>query len=326
MKFAIPLVRNAFLALAALLLPALASAQAYPSKPIRLVVPFGTGGSNDIVGRLVAAKLAEALGQPVLVDNRAGAGGTIGVDAVVKSDPDGYTLLIGATSTIAVNVGLYPKRNFDPTTSLTPITQIGSGPFLMAVPAALPVKSVKEFIELARSKPGQLNFGSSGKGSSLHLTVEMLKTMAKIDLVHVPYKSGGAAVADLASSRVQLIFSDLPALMAFVKNNQVKTLAVTTPKRSQLLPDLPTVSEAGVPGFDATSWYGILGPAGLPREVVARLNGELAKIMHSADMKQRLDVMGVEAVTGTPEDFTRYIREQVAKWLAVVKASGAELE
>ena len=312
--------------IAALLIPSLVWAQAYPAKAIRLVVPFGTGGSNDIVARLVGVKLSEALGQPVVVDNRAGAGGTIGVDAVVKSDPDGYTILMGATSTIAVNVGLYPKRNFDPTTNLTPITQIGSGPFLMAIPASLPVKSVQEFIQLARSKPGQLNFGSSGKGSSLHLTVEMLKTMAKIDLVHVPYKSGGAAVADLASSRVQLIFSDLPALLAFVKGGQVKTLAVTTPKRSQLLPDLPTVAESGVPGFDATSWYGILGPAGMPRDIVMRLNGELGKIMHSADMKERLNAMGVEPVTGSPEDFTRYIREQVAKWLAVVKASGAELE
>jgi tripartite-type tricarboxylate transporter receptor subunit TctC len=320
------LIRKALVALAAALVPALALGQAYPSKPIRLVVPFGTGGSNDIMARLVGAKLSEALGQPVVVDNRAGAGGTIGVDAVVKSDPDGYTILIGATSTIAVNVGLYPKRNFDPTKSLTPITQIGSGPFLMAVPASLPANSVKEFVELARAKPGQLNFGSSGKGSSLHLTVEMLKTMAKIDLVHVPYKSGGAAVADLATSRVQLIFSDLPALLAFVKSGQVKTLAVTTPKRSALLADLPTVAESGVPGFDATSWYGFLGPAGMPRSIVMRLNGELAKIMHSADMKQRLSVMGVEAVTGTPEEFTRHIHEQVAKWLAVVKASGAELE
>jgi tripartite-type tricarboxylate transporter receptor subunit TctC len=312
--------------IATLLIPALGWGQAYPGKAIRLVVPFGTGGSNDIVGRLVGVKLSEALGQPVVVDNRAGAGGTIGVDAVVKSDPDGYTILMGATSTIAVNVGLYPRRNFDPTTNLTPITQIGSGPFLMAIPASLPVKNVQEFIQLARSKPGQLNFGSSGKGSSLHLTVEMLKTMAKIDLVHVPYKSGGAAVADLASSRVQLIFSDLPALLPFVKGGQVKTLAVTTPKRSQLLPDLPTVAEAGVPGFDATSWYGILGPADMPRDIVTRLNGELGKIMHSADMKERLNAMGVEPVTGSPEDFTRYIREQVAKWLAVVKASGAELE
>lgn len=310
---------------AAALVPSLGWAQAYPSKPIRLVVPFGTGGSNDIVARLLGAKLSESLRQPVVVDNRAGAGGTIGTDAVVKADPDGYTLMIGATSTIAVNVGLYPKRNFDPVTSLTPITQIGAGPFLMAVPASLPVKSVKEFIDLARSKPGQLNFASSGKGSSLHLNAETFKLMAKVDLVHVPYKSGGAAATDLATGRVQLIFSDLPALQSFVKNNQVRPLAVTTPQRWPLLPELPAVAET-VPGFDLTSWYGILGPAGLPRDIVTRLNGEFAKIVHSADMKERFNTMGIQPVTGTPEEFTRYIREQVAKWSAVIKASGAEQE
>jgi tripartite-type tricarboxylate transporter receptor subunit TctC len=312
--------------MAAALLPALAWGQAYPTKPIRLVVPFGPGGSNDILARLVGTKLGEAFGQPVIVDNRPGAGGMIGTDAVAKSDPDGYTIMIGATSTIAVNVALYPKRNFDPVTSLSPITQIGSGPFLMAVPASLPVKNVKEFIELARSKPGALNFGSSGKGSSLHLTAEMFNTMAKVEVVHVPYKSGGAAVTDLASGRVQLVFSDLAALLPFVKSGQVKALAVTTPKRSQILPDLPSIAEAGVPGFDATSWYGIFGPAGLPRDIAATLHTELVKVVRSPDMKERFTQMGIEPVTNSPEEFSRYIREQVAKWSAVVKASRSELE
>lgn len=307
------------------LVPSLGWGQGYPSKPIRLVVPFGTGGSNDIVARLLGAKLGEALGQPVVIDNRPGAGGTIGTDFVVKAEPDGYTLMIGATSTIAVNVGLYPKRNFDPVTSLTPITQIGAGPFLMAIPAELPARSVKEFIDLARSKPGQLNFGSSGRGSSLHLTAEMFKAMAKVDLVHVPYKGGGPAVADLATNRVQLVYSDLPALLPFVKNGQVRPLAVTTPKRWHLLPDLPTVAET-VPGYDATSWYGILGPAGLPREIVGRLGGEFAKIVHGADITQRFNAMGIQPITGSPQEFSRYIREQVAKWSAVIKSSGAELE
>jgi tripartite-type tricarboxylate transporter receptor subunit TctC len=314
-----------FIALAAAIFPALASAQAWPSKPIRLVVPFGTGGSNDIVARLLAAKLGESTGQPVIVDNRPGAGGTIGVDSVVKADPDGYTLLMGATSTIAVNVGLYPKRKFDPTTSLTPITQLGAGPFLMAVPASMPVKNAKEFIDLARSKPGRLNFGSSGKGSSLHLNGEMFKMMAKVDLLHVPYKSGGAAVGDLATDRVQLIFSDLPALQSFIKNNQVKALGVTTSKRWHLLPDLPAIAET-VPGYDATSWYGILGPAGLPKNIVARLGAEFAKIVHGKEIKERFNNMGIEPITGTPEQFSGYIREQVAKWGEVIKASGAAQE
>lgn len=305
---------------------AAATAQGYPAKPIRLVVPFGPGGSNDIIGRIVGQKLSENVGQPVIIDNRPGAGGMIGTDSVVNSAPDGYTLMIGATSTIAVNVGLYPKRGFDPVKSLTPITRIASGPFLMAVPASLPVKTVKDFIELARSKPGQLNFGSSGKGSSLQLTAEMFKTMAKVDLAHIPYKSGGQAVADLATGRVQLVYSDMAALVAFIKSGHVKAIALTTPKRSAILPDLPTISESGVPGYDATSWYGILGPAGMPREIVNKLNAELGKILQSAEMKERFASMGIEPVTGTPEAFATYIREQVAKWSAVVKASGAELE
>ena len=314
------------LLIAAIFFTGNAGAQPYPNKPIRLVIPFGPGGSNDIVGRILAQKLGENLGQPVVVDNRAGAGGMVGTDAVVNAAPDGYTLMIGATSTIAANVGLYPKRGFDPVKSLTPIMQIGSGSFLMAVPASSPAKNVREFITLAKSTPGALNYGTSGKGSSMHLMGEMFKTMAKTDMEHVPYKSGGAAIADLATSRVQLLYSDLAALLPFVKSGQVRALAVTTPKRSALLPDLPTMAESGVPDYDATSWYGILGPAGLPREVVARLNLELTRITKSPDIKERFNALGIEPVSGTPEEFSSYIRSQVAKWSEVVKASGAELE
>lgn len=303
-----------------------ALAQAYPVKPLRLVVPFGPGGSNDIVARILAQKLTEAIGQPVIVENRPGAGGTVGTDLVVKSAPDGYTIMIGATSTIAANVGLYPKRNFDPVKSLTPIGQIAEGAFLMAVPAASPARTVREFIELARGKPGQLNYGTSGRGSSMHLMGEMFKMLAKVDMVHVPYKAGGPAIADLAVDRVQLLYSDLAALLPFVKGGQVRALAVTTPKRSALLPDLPTMAEAGVPGYDATSWYGILGPAGLPREIVMRLNAEFSRIVHSADGKERFAGLGIEPVTGTPEEFANYIRAQVVKWSEVAKSSGVELE
>jgi tripartite-type tricarboxylate transporter receptor subunit TctC len=303
-----------------------ALAQAYPVKPLRLVVPFGPGGSNDIVARILAQKLTESIGQPVIVENRPGAGGTVGTDLVVKSAPDGYTIMIGATSTIAANVGLYPKRNFDPVKSLTPIGQIAEGAFLMAVPAASPARTVREFIELARGKPGQLNYGTSGRGSSMHLMGEMFKMLAKVDMVHVPYKAGGPAIADLAVDRVQLLYSDLAALLPFVKGGQVRALAVTTPKRSALLPDLPTMAEAGVPGYDATSWYGILGPAGLPREIVMRLNAEFSRIVHSADGKERFAGLGIEPVTGTPEEFANYIRAQVVKWSEVAKSSGVELE
>jgi tripartite-type tricarboxylate transporter receptor subunit TctC len=314
------------LGLAMCLAAAGAIAQPYPSKPLRLVVPFGPGGSNDIVGRILAQKMAENLGQPVVVENRPGAGGMVGTDSVVRAAPDGYTLMIGATSTIAANVGLYPKRGFDPLKHLTPITQIAEGSFLMAVPASSPAKSVREFIELAKAKPGQLNYGTSGRGSSMHLMGEMFKMMAQVDMVHVPYKAGGPAIADLAVDRVQLLYSDLAALLPFVKSGQVRALAVTTPKRSALLPELPTMSEAGVPGYDATSWYGLLGPAGLPRDIVMRLNADFARILHSADIKERFASLGIEPVTGTPEAFAGYIREQVVKWSQVAKSSGVELE
>jgi len=309
-----------------LLLAGSAFGQAYPSKPIRLVVPFGTGGSNDIVARLLAPKLSESLGQPVVVENRPGAGGTVGTDSVVRAVPDGTTLMIGATSTIAANVGLYLKRNFDPVKSLTPITQIADGAFLMAVPASSPAKTVQEFIALARANPGKINYGSSGKGSSMHLTGEMFRMAANVEMVHVPYKSGGAAIADVATDRVQLVYSDLAALLPFVKGGTVRALAVTTPKRSALLPELPTMAEAGVPGYEATSWYGILGPAGLPRDIVMKLNGELARIVHAPDMKERFAALGTEPVTGTPEQFAAYIVGQVKKWSAVSRAAGVELE
>lgn len=310
---------------AALVAP-FALAQAYPTKPIRLVVPFGPGGSNDIVARILAQKLTEAVGQSVIVDNRPGAGGTVGTDAVVKAAPDGYTIMIGATSTIAANVGLYPKRNFDPVRDLTPIGQIAEGAFLMAVPSASPARTVREFIDLASAKPGQLNYGTSGRGSSMHLMGEMFKMLAKVDMVHVPYKAGGPAIADLAVDRVQLVYSDLAALLPFVKSGQIRALAVTTPKRSALLPDLPTMAEAGLPGYDATSWYGILGPAGLPREIVIRLNSEFARIVQSPEGRERFAALGIEPVTGTPEAFATYIREQVVKWSGVANASGVQLE
>ena len=303
-----------------------AAAQSYPGKPVRLVVPFGTGGSNDIIGRLVAAKLAERLGQPVIVENRPGAGGSTGTDSVVNAAPDGYTLMIGATSTIAANVGLYPRRGFDPVKSLTPVSQVVTSSLLMAVPASLPASNVREFIQLAKSKSGQLNYGTSGKGSSMHLLGEMFKSMASVDMVHVPYKSGGAAISDLAVDRVQLLYSDLAALLPFVRSGQIKALAVTTPRRSPLLPELPTLAEAGLPGFEATNWYGILGPAKLPREIVMRLNADLAQIMHSQDMVERLKTLGVEPLTKSPEEFAAYIRSEVAKWSQIVKATGAELE
>jgi tripartite-type tricarboxylate transporter receptor subunit TctC len=301
-------------------LPNRAWAQGYPNRIVRLVVPFAAGGSNDIIARLVAERMGETLGQSVVVDNRPGAGGVIGTDSVLKSAPDGYTLMIGATSTMAANPSLYSKMNLDPTRDLTPITQIASGPFVLAVPAALPVRSVKELIALAKAKPGEINFGSSGVGSSLQLTAELFKSMAGIDIVHVPYKGLAPALADLVTGRIHIIFSDMAGLLPFVQSGQLRALAVTSAQRFSDLADLPTLAEA-VPGYEATSWYGVLGPAGLPPDIVTKLNRELIAIVRAPAMKEKFTTLGIEAVTGTPDDFRSYIRSEMAKWRAVVTAA-----
>ncbi|MSQ73064.1 MAG: tripartite tricarboxylate transporter substrate binding protein [Betaproteobacteria bacterium] len=306
--------------------PQWAPAQTYPNKPIRLVVPFTPGGSNDIIARILGQKMSESLNQPVIIDNRPGAAGTIGVDSVVKSAPDGYTLIIGSLGPIAIHVSAYPRRAFDPVKNLAPITQIATGPLVVAVNSSLPVRSVKELIEYARPRPGQLNFSSTGKGSTLHLSVELLKLIAKIDLVHVPYKGGGQAVNALVANEVQVHLNDMAPLMPFVKSGAVRALAVTSGQRSSLVPDLPTIAESGVSGYDATSWYGIFGPGELPRDIVTKLNAEIAKLLRSPDIKERFNGLGIEPVSSSPEEFAKYIRAEIDKWAIVVKASGAEAE
>jgi tripartite-type tricarboxylate transporter receptor subunit TctC len=301
--------------------PMAASAQTYPNRIIRLVVPFAPGGSNDIIARLLAERMGEALGQTVVVDNRPGAGGVIGTDSVVKSVPDGYTLMIGATSTMAANPGLYTKMNFDPSKDLTPIGQIASGPFVLAVNSSLPARSVKELIALAKDKPGEINFGSSGIGSSLQLTAELFKSTAGIDIVHVPYKGLAPALADLVAGRIHIIFSDMAGLLPFVQSGQLRALGVTSARRFSDLPDLPTLAEAGVPGYEATSWYGILGPAGMSSDAVAKLNRELTRIVGAPTMKEKFASLGIEPVTGTPDEFGAHIRSEMVKWRAVVTAA-----
>jgi tripartite-type tricarboxylate transporter receptor subunit TctC len=314
--------RSAALVIALACFSASASAQIYPSRVIRLVVPFAPGGSNDIIGE----RLTEALGQSVVIDNRPGAGGVIGTDSVAKAVPDGYTLMIGATSTLAANPSLYTKMNLDPTQDLTPITQIASGPFVLAVPSSLPARSVQELIALAKAKPGELNYGSSGIGSSLQLTAELFKTMAKVDIVHVPYKGLGPALTDLVAGRIQIIFSDMAGLLPFVQSGQLRALAVTSAKRSSALADLPTLAEAGVEGYEATSWYGVLGPKATPADIVAKLNGELARIVHNPAMKVKLASLGIEPVTDTPQAFTAFIRSEMDKWRIVVTTAGIKAD
>lgn len=318
--------RSAALAIALACFSASASAQIYPSRVIRLVVPFAPGGSNDIIARIIGERLTEALGQSVVIDNRPGAGGVIGTDSVAKAVPDGYTLMIGATSTLAANPSLYTKMNLDPTQDLTPITQIASGPFVLAVPSSLPAGSVEELVALAKAKPGELNYGSSGIGSSLQLTAELFKTMAKVDIVHVPYKGLGPALTDLVAGRIQIIFSDMAGLLPFVQSGQLRALAVTSAKRSSVLPDLPTLAEAGVEGYEATSWYGVLGPKAMPADIVAKLNGELARIVHNPAMKVKFASLGIEPVTDTPQAFTAFIRSEMDKWRIVVTTAGIKVD
>jgi len=301
-------------------------AQSYPNKPIRMVVPFAPGGSNDVIARIVGQKLSEAEGVSVVIDNRPGAGGVVGTDSVAKAAPDGYTLMIGATSTMAVNPGLFAKMPFDTLKDLAPITQIAAGPFVLAVTASLPAKNVAELISLAKAKPGQLNFGSSGNGTSLHLTAELFNSMAKVSIVHVPYKGAGPALTDLISGQIHIIFSDMAALVPYIKAGQIRSLAVTSAKRFAVLQDLPTVQEAGVPGYVATSWYGVLGPSGIHRDIVMKLNGDLARIVYSPEMKEKFAGLGIEPVTGTPEEFGVYIRREIEKWSSVIKSSGAKVD
>src|ERR1043166_5201484 len=291
-----------------------ANAQGYPIKPVRIVVPFSPGGSNDIVGRVLGQKLSETWGYAVVIDNRGGAGGTIGVDLVAKAQPDGYTLLIGATSTIAVNVNLYPKLPFDPVKDLAPIVQAASGAFVLAVNSSVPAASVKELIALAKTKPGQLNFGSSGNGTSIHLTAELFKHMAGVNIVHVPYKGVGPALIDLLSGQIAILFTDMAPLVQHGKPGKLRARAQASSTRSARLPELPTLNEAGVPGYSADSWYGMFAPAATPKALIARINGDLNTILRTAEIRERFFGLGIEPVGGTPEQFARYIRQEIAKW------------
>ncbi len=316
-----------FLALAATLGCANALAQSYPAKPIRFVVPYPPGGSVDIAARAVGQKLSEAWGQPVVVDNRAGAGGNIGADLVAKSPADGYTLLMGAVATHAINPTLYAKIPYDPVRDFTPVALVVQVPNILVVNPSVPAKSVKELIELARAKPGTLNFGSGSTGSTGHLAGELFNTMAGVKMVHIPYKGAAPAMADLLAGQVHLMFDNLANALPNVKAGRLRALAVTTLARSPAVPDLPTIAESGLPGFDLTTWFGVMVPAGTPPEIVAKLNAEIVRALATKDMHERLEKMGAEAPTNnTPERFAAFIRSEAAKYAKVVKESGAKVE
>jgi tripartite-type tricarboxylate transporter receptor subunit TctC len=298
---------------------------AYPLKPIRLVAPFPPGGGTDFLARLFGQKMSETLSQQVVVDNRGGAGGTIGTDIVAKAPPDGYTIILVSASH-AINPGLYPKLPYDSINDFAPITQIATSPGILVVNPSLPVKSVKELIALARAKPGQINYASAGSGTPPHLAGELFKLMAKIDMVHVPYKGNAPAFTDVIGGQVSLIFPTMPSAMPFIKSGKLRPIAVTSAKRSPAAPDIPTIAESGLPGYEATSWYGILAPGRTPREIVAKLHEVLVSIIGATDMKDKLAAQGLDPVGNTPQQFAAVIKAEIAKWLKVVKASGAKPE
>ena len=306
--------------------PALVCSQSYPNKPVRIVVGYPPGGVNDILARAIAQPLGDMLGQTMVVDNRPGANSVIGADLTAKAPPDGYTVLVTG-SPFAINAALYPKLPYDTLKDFTPVVQLATGTFLLAVHPALPVKSARELVALAKSRPGQLNFCSSGQGSPPHLMGELLKQTAAINMVHVPYKGAAPCVADLLAGQIQLTFEAMAPLLPQIKAGKLRALAVMSEKRSPVLPDLPTIAEAtGLRGLSAGTWYGIVAPAGVPKDIVIRLNGAVARIMAQPDVKERLSGQGLEPVTGSPEQLGRLVQDEVVKWAAVVKASGASIQ
>ena len=300
-----------------------AELQAYPSKPIRIIVPFSAGGSGDAIMRAVGQKLTDAWGQPTVIDNRAGAAGSIGSAIVAKSAPDGYTALI-ASSTYTINPSLYKNLPFDPIRDLQPVTLIASSPFLLLVHPSVPAKTTKELIALAKVKP--LTYGSGGVGSSGHLAAELLSSMAGITLTHVPYKGAGPALIDTLGGQVNLILSSIVSGMPYAKSGRLRALAITTRVRSAALPELPTIAESALPDYDFSSWYGLLVPTGTPKQIVGRLYTETARALRTPELQQRLSSEGCEPVGNTPEQFAAYLKLEMARWAKVTKASGMHAE
>ncbi len=305
---------------------ALAQAPAYPSKPIRLVVPFPPGGATDILARDVAQRLTEAWGQSVVVDNRPGAGGNIGTELVAKAAPDGYTLEMGTVGTHAINASLYAKMPYDPVKDFAPVILVAGVPNVLVVNPSLPVNSVAELIAYAKANPGKLNFASSGNGTSIHLSGELFKVMAGVQMVHVPYKGSAPAVQDLIAGQVQLMFDNLPPSLPQIRAGKLRALAVTSATRAPALPDVPTIAEAGLPGFEASSWFGILAPAGTPPAIVAKLNTEIGKWLATPEAQEKLRSQGASPAGGSPEDFAKHIAAETTKWAKVVKDSGAKID
>jgi len=300
--------------------------QNYPNRPVRFVVPFAPGGSVDTLARTIGPRLADALGQQIVVDNRPGGNGNIGMEVVAQSRPDGHTLVLGYIANLAIFPSLPVKLPYDPVKDYAPVTQVASSPNVLTAHPSVPAKSLRELVALVKAKPGQVSFASTGVASVGHLTGELLNNLAGMKMVHVPYKGGGQAIIDLLGGHVQVMFSGFSAVMPHIKSGKVRPLAVTGPQRSPALPDVPTLAEQGFSGVEATAWYGVLAPAGTPRPIVARLHDEVVKILRVPDVVQKLDALGFEIVGSTPEAFAAYIKTEIRKWADVVKASGAKAE
>ena len=311
------------------LIAGMAAAQApgaWPARPVRLIVTFPPGGSTDTIARIIAPKLAERLGQPVVIDNRPGAGGSIGVEAAVKSPPDGYTIVLGAAGALTIGPSLSKNPPYDPLKDLAPICLIGSSPFLLVADPALPIGSARELLAMAKSKPGQLTYSSGGTGTAMHLSGELLRLMTGIDIVHVPYKGSGPAMAAVAGNQTALGFADITSALPLLKSGRIKPVGVLSRERSALAPDIPTLAETGVPGYESIGWFGFLAPAGTPAPIIARLNAETTQVMRLPEIRERLLNVALEPWTGTPEEFTAFMKSETAKWADVIKRSGTKIE
>jgi len=301
------------------------TSDAWPSRPLRFILPFPPGGGTDILGRLIAERMTASLGQPVVTENRGGAGGNVGAEAAARSAPDGYTIVLVAPS-LAISTSLYSKLSYDPVKDFAPISLVATVPNVMVTHPSVPAGTLAEFIRLAKTKPGEMNFGSGGSGTSNHLAGELFNIVAGVKLVHVPYKGVNLAMNDVLSGQIHLVVIGVPAAAPHIKAGKLRALALVAPQRAAALPEVPTVAEAGLPNFEVTTWYGILAPAGTPTTIVTRLNAELLKTMHSPDLKERLAAMATDPATSTPEEFADYIKREIAKWGEVVRQAGLKAD
>ena len=319
-------VRAYFAALGCALAATPACAQPYPDKPIRVIVPVPAGGTPDVVARMVAPGLSALLGQQLVIDNRGGAGGLIGAELAAKAAPDGYTLFFSSPGSLTILPHMHKTVGYDTLRDFAPVSLVAIGPFLLITHPSVPVKTVKDLIALAKAQPGKLNYASAGSGAANHLAMELFKSMAAVDITHVPYKGAPQAITDLIGGSVDLMFNSIPPVIQHIRAGRLRLLAVSSAKRSPQLPDVPTVSEAGVPGYEFTTWFGLLAPARTPPAILARLNAELVKVVHAPDMKAQLEIQGYDPVGGTPQEFSAFIRAENAKYAKLVRLSGAKVD